>query len=551
MAYSHTQYVVGENASAGQVLYDLSFEGPDDGYLERTHIWLYLNGTERGGAGGVDADGFSWVTNTRVQLKDYSPVEGDVLDFRRIIPKTDNYVDFTGGFIHPDVLDDQNLSLLYLVHEIHDGFVENFDEYEDDLADLVAAAAAYASAASDSADAAAASAVEADGYADDADASATAAAASAVSASGFADDAEDWSDKAELWAEEDYGTEVETGMYSAKHWATVAAAVTANNGNHLINGDFQVWERAYTQTTSGYGSCDRWINAHATSTKQTTRRAFSVGQTDVYGNPTYYCETAVTTGGTASSNTNQVQRIEDVTRYASKTMTFSFYAAADSASLDLAVEIRQIFGSGGSSAVICHIEKVDLTTSWTKYTMEVTLPSISGKTIGTDSYLQVRFWFDAGSDYDAYTDTLGNQSGEFYLAMIKLEDGSEATPLESRTYQLEKFLCERYYYVGVDTTSIEYVGNGYNNNTTNGRGILELGNIQRMRTLPTITLTGTLQMLVRNTYYAVTSQTLVVASNGRAQYNVNTAGTFTQGEGHVLVTQGSATQTRLDFDAEI
>lgn len=58
--------------------------------------------------------------------------------------------------------------------------------------------------------------------------------------------------------------------------------------NKIINGDFDIWQRGVSQTSSGYGSADRWRNTHAGSTKTTSRQAFTFGQTDVPGNPTYY-----------------------------------------------------------------------------------------------------------------------------------------------------------------------------------------------------------------------------------------------------------------------
>ena len=128
MGYSVTTFTIGDNASVGQVIFDLALTGPTPGYLKRTHVWLYLNGVVRGGAGGVDADGFTWTTNTRVQLKDYTPVAGDVLEFRRIIPKSSQYINFIDrSLINESNLDDAQLAALYLTHEILDGFhIEEF-----------------------------------------------------------------------------------------------------------------------------------------------------------------------------------------------------------------------------------------------------------------------------------------------------------------------------------------------------------------------------------------------------------------------------------------
>jgi hypothetical protein len=145
------------------------------------------------------------------------------------------------------------------------------------------------------------------------------------------------------------------------------------------------------------------------------------------------------------------QRIEDVRTFAGQQATLSFWAKAD-ASKNIAIEFFQTFGTGGSpSAGVDQIGTVKkaLTTSWQKITQTVTIPSISGKTIGTDDSgsLRVLFWFDAGSNFNARTDTLGQQSGTFDIAQVQLEAGPVATPFERRPIGTELALCQRYFCV--------------------------------------------------------------------------------------------------------
>lgn len=75
------------------------------------------------------------------------------------------------------------------------------------------------------------------------------------------------------------------------------------------------------------------------------------------------------------------------------------------------------------------------------------MPSISGKTLGTNGNdsLGLFFWFDAGSNWNARSASLGQQSGTFDLANVQLEEGSVATPFEQRPLGLELQLCRRYY----------------------------------------------------------------------------------------------------------
>jgi hypothetical protein len=218
--------------------------------------------------------------------------------------------------------------------------------------------------------------------------------------------------------------------------------------NKLINGGFDVWQRATTQSTSGYGSDDRWSNQNTGSTKTNSGHFFTNGQTEVPGNPKYFCRTVVSSVAGAANYVAKKQRIEDVRTLSGKTATLSFWAKAD-ASQSISVSFKQHFGTGGSpSADVTGIgiTKIALTTSWQKYTVTVNIPSITGKTLGTDKHaLYVAIWFDAGSNYNAFTDTLGHQSGTFDLAQVQLEEGSVATAFEDRPFGLELQLCQRYY----------------------------------------------------------------------------------------------------------
>ena len=221
--------------------------------------------------------------------------------------------------------------------------------------------------------------------------------------------------------------------------------------NRIINGNFDIWQRGTSQTSTGYGSDDRWKNEHNGSTKTHSQQAFTLGQTAVPGNPKYFSRTAVTSVAGASNFVSKAQVIESVQTFAGETITLSFWAKAD-ASKNVAVEFVQYFGSGGSpSASVTGITTtVALTSSWSKQTITVTLPSISGKTLGSnnDDGLVIYFWLDAGSSFNARTNSLGQQSGTFDIAQVQLEVGSKASAFERRPYGMELQLCQRYYQRG-------------------------------------------------------------------------------------------------------
>ena len=221
--------------------------------------------------------------------------------------------------------------------------------------------------------------------------------------------------------------------------------------NKVINGNFDFWNQATSQTTNGYGSADIWFNNHSGSTKTTSRQAFSIGQTDVPGNPTYYCRTVVSSVAGASNSVSLRHRVENVSHLSGKTVTLTFYAKADSAK-DIAILIGQNFGTGGSpsSYVNVDVNTITLSTAFQKFTYTIDIPSVSGKTLGTDDndYLEVVFWFDAGSSVDAFTNSLGQQSGTFDIARVSLVEGdatNEDDPFPAYDISIEALRVKRYF----------------------------------------------------------------------------------------------------------
>jgi len=234
-------------------------------------------------------------------------------------------------------------------------------------------------------------------------------------------------------------------------------AFTGTFKNKIINGNFDIWQRGTSlpPLTGGRYLADRWTNESEGTTCTAAQSAFALGQTSVPNEPTYYISTAVTSVVGASNNATLHQHIEGVRSCAGKTVTLSFYAKSN-ASRNIAVELYQNFGTGGtpSTSVSIPVGLKALTTSWQKFTVTTNIPSISGKTLGTsgDDSLVVYFWFDAGSNpvVNARASSLGQQSGTFDIAQVQLEEGSFATPFELRPIGTELALCQRYYYKALD-----------------------------------------------------------------------------------------------------
>ena len=262
-----------------------------------------------------------------------------------------------------------------------------------------------------------------------------------------------------------------TGDLTGNVTATSVSTTNLVNGsslcfrNKIINGNFDIWQRG-TSLGSGTGTrflADRFSTNSIGSSYSTSRQSFTLGQTDVPNEPNYFLRNIVSSSSGSSNYCANAYRVESVTTLASETATLSFYAKADS-SKSISIEFIQEFGTGGSpSSQVTGIgvQKLNLTSSWQKFTVTANIPSIAGKIIGTDNnnFLGIVFWFDADSVYNSRTNSLGQQSGTFDIAQVQLEEGSVATPFELRPIGTELALCQRYYETGGFVTSQSITSN--------------------------------------------------------------------------------------------
>ena len=199
-----------------------------------------------------------------------------------------------------------------------------------------------------------------------------------------------------------------------------------------INGNFDIWQRgaSFAGLTAVKYTADRWRFNPSGATATVSRQAFTIGQTDVPGEPEFYLRMDVTVGNALA---RMEQYIENVRTFAGETITVGFYAKSDSAIATFQVSAAQNFGSGGSASVTLTNVVADTTTSWQKYETTFNLASISGKTIGTGSRLEI--WI--------VNNTTGTQALD--IAQVQVELGAVATPFERRPIAEELALCMRYY----------------------------------------------------------------------------------------------------------
>lgn len=264
--------------------------------------------------------------------------------------------------------------------------------------------------------------------------------------------------------------------------------------NKIINGDFGVWQRGTTvSSTSGTllttYLADRWTSYYFgggnTANYTMSQQAQTPGAIPGCETP-FFIRHAFPVSN-ATTYWEFINRIEDVRTLAGQKISFSFWAKTTGTQYYPTIEIQQNFGSGGSSTVYEYIGAQTFTSSWARYTYTTTLPSISGKTIGAGNYLQFKLYFGP----------TGGSGSAFNLdiAGVQLELGSVATPFVPAgggSPQAELALCQRYYFRNYANDAYGAFGWGTASGTANV--VVYIPTPVTMRTYPTAIDYSTLQV---------------------------------------------------------
>jgi len=231
--------------------------------------------------------------------------------------------------------------------------------------------------------------------------------------------------------------------------------------NKIINGDMRISQRgtSFAIAANLTYTLDRFVAAYSTALPTAwtvSQETFTPGAAPVAGyEAASFLRSALTTIGTAT-NVGIRQLIEDVRTFAGQTVTLSFYAKAD-ANCTISVASTQSFGAGGSGAVdALAATSQAITTSWVRYSFTYAVPSISGKTIGTNSFLNVRI-------------NHPNSNSTIDIWGLQMEAGSVATAFQTATGTLQGELsaAQRYYVRFTSSGSYTIYGTGTGNSTTN------------------------------------------------------------------------------------
>lgn len=310
--------------------------------------------------------------------------------------------------------------------------------------------------------------------------------------------------------------------------------------NKIINGDFGIWQRGTSLAGGGF-LADRWNNLVDGSGGAFTfsQQTFTPGTAPVAGyEGQYFHRYNCTSARTGQTYTLTQQLIEDVRTLAGQTVTFSFWAKAD-ATRNIGLSIGQIFGGGGSGNVVALNTNQNFNTSWTRYSYTFSMPSISGKTIGTNSYIELRFFYP------------NNTACTIDLWGVQLEAGSITTAFQTATGTLagELAACQRYYWR--QTASSLYNPFGIGTCTTTTAAQILVYNPVPMRVAPTSVEYSSLVVSDIRTYNAAVTS-VSFAYNGTISSEV----TFNVASGGIvdrptMVRANNSTSAYLGMSAEL
>jgi hypothetical protein len=283
--------------------------------------------------------------------------------------------------------------------------------------------------------------------------------------------------------------------------------------NQCINGAFDVWQRG-TSFSSNVYTADRW-QTQTNKTLTVSRQAFTAGAAPVAGyEGTFFLRQTYSADGSYGALQT---KLEDVRLFAGQTITLSYWAKAD-ATYSNTPSVSQNFGTGGSSAVGTNGTTHNITTTWTRYSSTIILPSISGKTIGTNSFFMLQ---------PILIESTGARTIDIWG--VQLEAGPVATPFQTATgtIQGELAACQRYYQ--------RFTGNTYTNlgianapSTTAGSTSVPL--LTAMRVTPTaIDYGGAIRLTDQVSNFSVSALTLISVESSPQRLQVTaTSSSLTQ-----------------------
>lgn len=178
-------------------------------------------------------------------------------------------------------------------------------------------------------------------------------------------------------------------------------------GNLIRNAQFTFWggktyllpsastpEDVWTRLGTNEVICDDWIfeRNNTNANIQISRGHFFPGQTDVPASPINYLHYQADTTGSGETFKAVSQIYQSAQTFSGLEVSIGLWAKSSITSV-INIYITQNFGTGGSpsASVITPIISPALTTDWTQYTGTVVIPSVAGKTFGTNGDDYIKF----------------------------------------------------------------------------------------------------------------------------------------------------------------
>ena len=313
------------------------------------------------------------------------------------------------------------------------------------------------------------------------------------------------------------------------------ASNNAANKNAIINGGMDIWQRGTSFTNGGQYTADRWYFDISASTVTSTRES-----TIVPAGFQYSWKVSKSAGSSTATLMGQTIETANAIQFAGKTVTVSFYAAADTATT--------------FTPVLTYSTSVDnpRSGSWTNIT-----PTVNGSTsVSTTTFVRIVSTFAVPSTAKSlfmYIEPTVTSGANIYVTGFQLELGSIVSQFARAggTIQGELAACQRYYWrntpgaaYGVQTFGATY--------TTN---VAFCGVIPpvTMRVAPTSVDYSNLQVFdpVANASYAVSSLSLASATIGSMNIGIEATASGATAGRPSFIRNNNNTAGYLGFSAEL
>ncbi len=213
-----------------------------------------------------------------------------------------------------------------------------------------------------------------------------------------------------------------------------------SSGNFVRNPQFTFWSNStnfpdYNQVAAYQDDlADDWYfyRNNATATVNISRGVFDIGQSDVPGSPLYYMHYE-STGGSSETAKFFGQTYKSVQTLAGTTVSFAFWAKSSTSST-VEVGVEQIFGTGGSpsASVDTTLKSASLTPVWQRFSGTALIPSVAGKTIGTNGDDVLQLFIDVPKD--SFADSIDFTNCQFQ----KLPEATEDFPYLTQDDQFKR-----------------------------------------------------------------------------------------------------------------